>query len=69
MTQRSFTEESMDTSHSPVMVPVCAGLKSAFDVAASEPMPVDLTRLVEALDDAYARGELDASDAGPPARS
>ena len=55
----------MDTSHSPVLVPVCAGLKSVFDAAASEPMPVDLNRLVEALDEAYARGELKETQSRP----
>ena len=48
----------MDTSHSPIITPVCARLKSLFEIAASEPVPVDLNRLLEALDDAYARGEL-----------
>jgi hypothetical protein len=48
----------MDTSRSPMMAPVCARLKSMFEPAASALMPVDLCRLLEALDEAYARGEL-----------
>ena len=52
----------MDTSHSPILAPVCARLKSVFEPATSAPMPVDLTRLLEALDDAYVRGDLFARD-------
>jgi len=48
----------MDTSHSHVIAPVCARLKSIFEPAATDPMPVDLNRLLEALDDAYTRGDL-----------
>jgi len=48
----------MDTSRSPVLAPVCARLKSVFEPDASAPMPVDLGKLLEALDEAYVRGEL-----------
>jgi len=58
MIQRSFSEESMDTSRSPLTAPVCARLRSVFEPTASEPMPVDLNRLLEALEDAYARGDV-----------
>jgi len=51
----------MDTSRSPLIAPVCAKLKSVFEPAASEPVPVDLNRLLEALDEAYTRGDLFSS--------
>ncbi len=68
MAQRSFSEESMDTSRSPFSAPVCARLKSVFEPSVSEPMPVDLGRLLEALDDAYTRGDL-FSPEPPPCRT
>jgi hypothetical protein len=48
----------MATSHSPAFEPVCNGLKSVFDEQACTSMPLDLTRLLDALDDAFARGDL-----------
>jgi hypothetical protein len=51
----------MDTSHSPLIAPVCAKLRSVFEPTAFEPLPVDLSRLLEAVEDAYARGELFSS--------
>lgn len=48
----------MDTPHSPTLEPVCEGLRSFYEPVAAEPLPVDLTRLIEALDEAYVRGEL-----------
>lgn len=58
MGKRSFSEESMDTSHSPAFAPVCNELKTRFAAPATEAMPSDLDRLLEALDDAYSRGDL-----------
>jgi hypothetical protein len=51
----------MDTSRSPFIAPVYGRLKSVFEAAVSEPVPVDLNRLLEALDEAYSRGELFSS--------
>jgi hypothetical protein len=48
----------MDTSNSPAFAPVCNELKTRFAAPAAEAMPTDLTRLLEALDDAYSRGDL-----------
>lgn len=51
----------MDTSrspNSPALVPVCDELRSRFGASANAPMPLDLSRLLEALDDAYASGVL-----------
>lgn len=48
----------MDTSNSPAFAPVCNELKNRFAPPAAESMPTDLDRLLEALDDAYTRGDL-----------
>lgn len=48
----------MEGFHSNAFIPVCNGLKSLFDPQASAPLPTDLVRLVEALDEAFARGDL-----------
>ena len=53
-----LNRRSMDTSRSPILEPVCEGLKALFEPATIRPMSGDLTRLLEALDDAYARGAL-----------
>jgi hypothetical protein len=58
ITQRSLTQGSIDISHSQALEPVCDRLKSLFEPAAVEPMPVDLKRVMEALDDALSRGDL-----------
>jgi hypothetical protein len=56
--QSSFPDEPMDAFHSPAFVPVCDRLKSVFEPALSTPAPNELDRLLQALDDAYMRGEL-----------
>jgi hypothetical protein len=53
----------MDSFHSPALEPVCEGLRSLFEPAADAPPPGELTRLIEALDEAYARGDLFADRA------
>ena len=64
MRKRSFNEGSMDTSSSQTSEPVCNGLRMLFEPLVAEPLPVDLTRLMDALDDAFSRGELFAHPNG-----
>jgi hypothetical protein len=52
----------MDSSHSPAFEPVCDKLKSLFEPLAAESVPVDLSRVMEALDDALSRGDLFPGD-------
>lgn len=65
-TERCFNEGSMDTSHSPALEPVCEVLKAAFQPLPIEAMPSDLSRLMEALDDAYATGALFGAGSSAP---
>jgi hypothetical protein len=48
----------MDISHSQALEPVCDRLRSMFEPLSVEPVPVDLKRIMEALDDALSRGDL-----------
>ena len=65
--KRCLTEGSMDTSRSPALEPVCEGLRTRFEPEADWPSG-DLTRILEAVDDAYSRGELFAADAAAPGK-
>ena len=61
MHERSLPEGSMDTSHSQALVSVFDRLKSVFEPPACAQSSTDLDRLLEALDDAYVRGELNGA--------
>lgn len=52
----------MDNHHSSAFDSVCGGLRSLFEPVAAEPMPDGLSRLMDALEEAAARGELELPD-------